>query len=107
MDYKEIPEGAINVLIYAWWCGDEYCNCNSVRIAAEIPKEHPLTPHWIKPEDGLWQIDLWESDVFCAMEDNFDINEIRKEVQEACEYYGIEADLSDDCIWDWEGERKL
>ena len=54
---------------------------------------------------------LWEStSLYFGYGKEYDkeLDELRKEVIAACEYYGIvPINIEDDCVYDWEGRREL
>lgn len=96
--------GARRLYLDAGWCGDEACACNYVQIIAEFEADHPDAPHWIV---GPWHRVIWESQWFSVVDyyQNPELmDELRKEVGEACKKYGLVPDLYDSCIHNWKAE---
>lgn len=97
--YKEVPEESTGLELQADWCGDEYCNCNRVKIIARMPPKMD----W-RGELRPFSLELWSSswyDGYAGL-DNKDLGECRRETMEACIHYNLKANLSSSCIWDWE-----
>jgi hypothetical protein len=91
--FKEIPEGATRLYVDYWACGD-YCECRHMKIRVEFANGG---------SNQLWEGQYFNSDD--VDEDN--IKSLKKELQVACDYYGVPVNLESDSYWDWEGERIL
>lgn len=48
------------------------------------------------------QIRLWKSPSFFHVDDKEELNEFRKVIQEAADYYKLNVNLDYDCVFDWE-----
>lgn len=93
MNYAPIPEGATSLSLSYWGCGSECCDVYYMEVRAVVTANcHPQ---------------LWASTWFDGDFSREDREALREEVAQACQHYGIEADLSDDWPTFWEGKRTL
>jgi len=90
--YKPIPKDAKLVYLGMFGCGPECCDAVYVYIRSD-------------------KVVLWESDsLYFSLDGSYkeELEQLRKDTIAACEYYGIiPIDIDDDCVYDWEGERRL
>jgi hypothetical protein len=91
--YKEVPTDTSYLRVDMSWCGDNYCNCHYGDIWAVLKDK--TTKH------------IWSSNYYGMYDysDKEGLDELRKEIKEACEYYGIKVDTTSNCVWDWKGYR--
>lgn len=96
--YKSIPQNADKVYLEIWSCGPECCGAAHFNIWAHVPGH-------------VMRYELWTSDTFFYdWDDDYKerLQDLREEVIEAAQRYEIELiDIDEDCLWDWEGERKI
>ncbi len=87
--YKPLPENATDLSLSYTSCDPTCCGAITFHIRGN------KTGH------------LWDSStLFYENCSNKDIEDLRKEVVEACNYYGLKLteDINDNCFWDWETE---
>lgn len=102
--YSTIPKDTKRVYIDYWGCGDDCC-CQRIKIFAELN-----TPYYVGAllcnRECLWE-STWIN-AYWDMPDDYkkDLDDLRKEVLEACRHYSIVPNLDDE-IYDWEGQNVL
>lgn len=108
--YEKIPDDAEILHCSVHWCGDEECNCWHANIKALKKKtEENNSWHWIKVGEYIPIKTLWES-LWLDGYDRENRLELREEIRQACDYYGIKYDLDEEddyiCLVDFEFEDR-
>ena len=86
--YKPVPEDLDEIHLNSFACGRDCCGAVYFVIMASTKSDQ--------------QIRLWKSPSFFYFDDKEELNEFRKVVQEAADYYKLNVDLDYDCVFDWE-----
>ena len=98
MTYALIPKGTEKIYLEMWGCGPECCDTYVARIYANVKGEMLRRELWESKWYTFWYCEGGKDNIF----------ELRQEVIEVASHYDIElVDIDDNCIWDWEGERKF
>lgn len=87
--YKPIPEDLEEIYLTSFSCEPECCGAIFFKIITLTKSKS--------------RIELWMSESFLyADSSKEELGEFRKTIQEAVDYYKLNASLNSDCVFDWE-----